>query len=147
MTKISQLNAVSSLSAADQIVLNSAAVGDDARAAVSVLQAYMQASLTFASDTLVAQYAAPLTGTTVVVDAANKWLILIPAGTIAALTITLPAIKNGGQEVLVCTTQTVTALTVGGAGSTVSGAPTTLAAGAFFRMKYDAGSASWYRVG
>jgi hypothetical protein len=78
------------------------------------------------------------------------FLLLTPTGGFAAGTITLPAQATcvDGQEVLVTTTQLVTALTVGGNGATaVNGAPTTLAANAFFRMRYDGPAKSWYRVG
>jgi hypothetical protein len=45
------------------------------------------------------------------------------------------------------TTQAVTALTVAGNGATVNGAPTTLAANGFFRIRFDAVLDVWYRVG
>ncbi|MNR16702.1 hypothetical protein D3C85_1333210 [compost metagenome] len=61
----------------------------------------------------------------------------------------LPAVANiiDKQEVLVNCTQAVTTLTINGNGATVTGAPTTLAANAFFRLKYDQPSTVWYRVG
>jgi hypothetical protein len=147
MSRISQLTATAVLSSADQFPFNSSEGGDDLRTSLALLTAYLQDHLTFTSGQLAAQYAAPATGETVVIGAADSWLIVTPAGTIAALTITLPAIRAAGQEVLVNTSQAITALTVGGAGTTVSGAPTTLATGGFFRMKYDGVLNVWYRVG
>jgi hypothetical protein len=47
----------------------------------------------------------------------------------------------------VTSSQILTALTVGGAGTTVNGAPTTLAANGFFEMAYSATLNAWYRVG
>jgi hypothetical protein len=79
------------------------------------------------------------------------WLALTPTGTIASLTVVLP-IGSDGQEVLVSTTQaltslTVTGATVGASPQPVNGAPTTMAANAFFRLRFDGVSSSWYRVG
>lgn len=145
MSRISQLTAATALTSADQFAINSAAGGDDMRAGLALLTAYMQANLTFTS-ALTTQYAVPLTGTTVTVTAADSWLILAPAGTLAALTIALPATKAAGQQVLVNCSQIITALTVSGSGATVVGAPTSLTANGFFRMRYDAVTAAWYRV-
>jgi hypothetical protein len=79
----------------------------------------------------------------------NVYLLLTPTGTLAAGTITLPALASAvdGQQVLVSCTQIVTALTVAGNGATVNGAPTTLAANGFFRLRFDGVNNSWYRVG
>jgi len=102
----------------------------------------------------VTQYAAPAaTGFTVLVappdSGDSMFLLLTPNAGYAAGTITLPAAATcvDGQELLVTTTQLVTALTVGGNGSTVNGAPTTLAANAFFRLRFDGVFKAWYRVG
>ena len=64
-----------------------------------------------------------LTGETVTVDAATRQLILTPAGTIAALTVNLPAATGviTGQRIGICSTQIVTTLTMGaGTGNTFS---------------------------
>ena len=52
-----------------------------------------------------------------------------------------------GQEVLVTSTQAVTALTVSGNGSTVYGAPSALTANAFFKLRFDGVVKAWYRIG
>lgn len=79
------------------------------------------------------QLSTPLTGATVLLtdDASNGTLYVTPAGTIAALTVTLPSEANSkvGEERTIVTSQTITALTVNGA-TTIHGNVTTLAAGA-----------------
>ena len=147
MSRISQLTAVSALSSADQIPLSSADSGDDVRMSLALLKTYMQANLTFTGGSLSGQYSVPTTGATVTILAADAWLIVTPAGTLAALTVALPSVKNAGQEVLVVSSQIITALTLSGSGTTVIGAPTAMTAGGFFRMKYDAVLAVWFRVG
>jgi hypothetical protein len=97
---------------------------------------------------LTTQYAAPSsTGFTVTVTAGNTWLLLTPTGTLAAGTIVLPSAPADKAEVSVNCTQIVTALTVSAGGTTVTGAPTTLAAAnEFFTMRFDAATSAWYRV-
>lgn len=127
--------------------------GVDRRASVSELAALLQGLLT--SSGLITQYAAPnATGFSVTIappsNGASMFLLLTPAATYAAGTITLPAQATcvDGQELLVTCTQIVTSLTVAGNGSTVNGAPTTLAAAnAFFRLRFDGVLKAWYRVG
>ena len=97
------------------------------------------------------QYSAPLTGVTVAVNDNNNdtHLIITPVGTIAALTLTLPAKATirDKQTLLVTSTQQVTALTVGANGaSAVNGAPTSLSADDYFTLKYDLTLDSWNRV-
>jgi hypothetical protein len=143
MTQINQLTRASDVAAGDLVPVFSTDNGDARAAAISVLLAYMQANLDF-----------PSTFAEYVTDGAsnntNVHLILTPTGGFAAGTITLPA-KAGladKQEVLVNCTQAVTTLTIGLNGATGAvGAPTTLAANAFFRLKYDAVTSNWYRVG
>lgn len=161
MTAINQLTRASDLSAGDLVPLFSTDNGDARAAAMSVLLDYMQDNLAFPSTfaEYVTQYSAPAaTGFNVTITDAssdgitssNVHLILTPLAGYAAGTITLPA-KAGlvdKQEVLVNCTQAVTTLTVALNGATAAiGAPTTLAANAFFRLKYDSVTSNWYRVG
>lgn len=80
--------------------------------------------------------ASPLTGATVAALANNldQTLYITPAGTIAALTVNMPAdaVSQIGQQVQVTTSQIITTLTLGqtGGGATILGNVTTLAAGA-----------------
>ena len=102
-------------------------------------------------DGKVIQYAAPTTGSTVAISGTTNsvWLVLTPAATIATLTITLPLASTcvGGQELLVNSTQTITTLTIGANGGAVVGAPATLAANGFFRLRFEPVLKTWYRVG
>lgn len=98
----------------------------------------------------VSQYVTPVTGFTLTLTGtADLHLILTPAGTLASGTVTLPISTSlrDKQQVLVTTSQAITSFTLGPNGATVVGAPTTLTAGGFFTMKYDAQNHTWYRVG
>jgi hypothetical protein len=76
------------------------------------------------------------------------WLVLTPSGTLAAGTITLPAVGNcvESQEVLVVSSQTVTALTINANGGTVVGAPTTITSTSPFKLRFEPVLNTWYRV-
>lgn len=151
MTTINQLSAVDTVASSDQVPIYSNGNGDARKASMSVIKDYVLSDATVADDK-VTQYASPAaTGFTVTVNnsSSSVWLILTPLAGYAAGTITLPAVANciDRQELLVNTTQAVTTLTVAGNGATVIGAPTTLAANAFFRLRFDAVLDVWYRVG
>lgn len=141
------------IAVADSLPFLSAANGADRRTSVTQLVALIQALLTDDNNPAT-QYAAPsATGFTVTVaplaTGGSVWLLLTPLAGYAAGAITLPAqaLCVDGQELIVNTTQAVTALTVSGNGSTVNGAPTTLAANAFFRLRFDGVFKAWYRIG
>jgi hypothetical protein len=151
MTTINKLTAVDTISASDQFPLYSAADGDTRRCSGTTLAEFIRETITV-SDDKVTQYAAPAaTGTTVTVtdDDASVWLIITPLAGYAAMTIKMPALASSidKQELLVNCTQSVTTLTIDANGSTVVGAPTTLAANAYFRLRFDAVLNTWYRVG
>lgn len=151
MTTINQLSAADALSNSDQLPIYSNINGDARKASMSLLKSFVLADAT-AADDKVTQYASPAaTGFTVTVNnsSSSVWLILTPLAGYAAGTITLPAVANcvDRQELLVNSTQAVTTLTIGANGATVIGAPTTLAANAFFRLRFDAVLKVWYRVG
>lgn len=151
MPQINQLSAVDQVQASDQVPIYSAANGDARKASLSLLKAFFQEGITSADDKIT-QYAAPsATGFSVQVndDSDSIWLILTPTGGFAAGTLVLPAVANcvDRQEILVNCTQAVTTLTITGNGSTVTGAPTTLVANGFFRLRFDAVTDTWYRVG
>lgn len=79
----------------------------------------------------------------------NQWLLLIPQGTFSHGTITLPALANviDGQECIVNCSQQVEIFTIAPNGALeVVGAPTALAAGDNFRVKFSALTSSWYVV-
>ncbi len=157
-TPINQLSSLDTLVGGDQFVIWSTPDGDGRKASLTLLTSYMQSNLTFSSTSGVftTQYAAPsatdfnITITDEDEDNTNVHLILTPTAGFAAGTITLPPVAGliDKQEVLVNCTQAVTTLTVADNGATaVTGAPTTLAANDFFRMKYDLATSTWYRVG
>jgi len=151
MTTINQLNAADTINISDLLPIYSQQNGDARKVSAYQLAQFVAGQITVPDDKIT-QYSAPaLTGfTTQVNDASDSvWLIMMPTGTMAAGTIKLPAVANAAnrQEVLVNCTQIVTALTVDGNGATVTGAPSTLAANAFFRLRYESTLKTWYRVG
>ena len=151
MPTINQLSAVDSVVSSDQVPIYSSENGDARKASMATLLAFFSGQIT-ANDDKTTQYSAPsATGFTVTIaNAGNSiWLVLTPVAGYAAGTLTLPAVANcvDRQELLVNTTQAVTTLTIAGNGATVTGAPTTLAANAFFRLRFEAVTKTWYRVG
>jgi len=151
MPQINQLAAVDQVQSGDQVPIYSAANGDARKASLALLKTFFQEGIT-AADDKITQYAAPsATGFSIQVnnDADSVWLVLTPTAGFAAGTLVLPAVANcvDRQEVLVNCTQAVTTLTVSGNGATVTGAPTTLSANGFFRLRFDAITDTWYRVG
>lgn len=151
MPTINQLSAVDQVQPGDQVPIYSSENGDARKASLSLLKQFFQEGLT-AADDKITQYAAPsATGFNIQIndDSDSVWLILTPTAGFAAGTITLPASVNCAdrQEILVNCTQSVAALTVNGNGSTVTGAPTSLTANGFFRLRFDAVTGTWYRVG
>lgn len=105
------------------------------------------ANFTVALHTGINDSSTPLTGTTVTPSADARTYTISPAGTIAALTVTLPATPTMLEyEMIIIATQTITTLTVAAAGSnTVANMPTTLAAGGVFRARLI--GTVWRRVG
>ena len=148
MTNINQLSSLDTIQLGDLLAVWSTNNGDTRKASMNLLLSFMQANLTLPGS-LTTQYAAPsATGFSVTVALGDTWLLLTPTATFAAGTIVLPSAPADKDEVSVNCTQIVTALTVSGAGRTVTGAPTTLAAAnAFFTMRFDAATNAWYRVG
>ena len=120
-------------------------------APLSVLLTYFDAQIN--PGTVTTQYSAPSASPATVTLTARTtdiWLVLTPTGTIAALTITLPTPGNSydKQEISVNCTQAITALTVDGNGATaVTGEPASMSANDFFKLRYDAATSTWYRVG
>lgn len=152
---INQLTALTSLAAGDNVAIGSSSNGDDRRASLTALTTYLQSALTIVDALAMAeyltQYAAPAaTGQNIQITDAddNIHLIITPVAGYAAMTITLPTSTNliDKQDILVNCTQAVTTLTIAGNGATVVGAPTTLAANDYFRLKYDLAGNTWYCV-
>ena len=153
------LTRTDAVASGDLFVLYKTSAGDYRGAPADVIVAYMQDQLTFPSfegqASFLTQYAVPSsTGFNVTVGNSNPGknihLILTPTAGFAAGTITLPIANSSidKQEVLVNCTQQVTTLTVALNGAVaVTGAPASLAADDFFRLKFDLQTQTWYRVG
>ena len=150
MPTINQLPLLAQVSPGDQVPVYSPNNGDARRLPVSSLLQYFQQ--TFASPTLATNVYTPGTGFNIAVPtpvAAQQWMLIQPAGTLALGTITLPLNTQtpDGTEVLVTTTQQITGFTLALNGATAAyGAPSTLAAEDFFRMRFVQATNSWYRI-
>lgn len=150
MPTINQLPLLAQVSPGDQVPVYSPNNGDARRLPVSSLLQYFQQ--TFASPTLATNVYTPGTGFNVAVPtpvAAQQWMLIQPAGTLALGTITLPLNTQtpDGTEVLVTITQQITGFTLALNGATAAyGAPSTLAAEDFFRMRFVQATNSWYRI-
>jgi hypothetical protein len=150
MPTINQLSETDEISAGDLFPIYSSGNGDARKASAAVFGEFIQAQMA-AIDDKNTQYASPsATGFSVVlVDSGSSiWLILTPVANYAAGTLILPSLANSvdKQEILVNCTHAVTTLTINGNGSSVVGAPTTLAAGDFFRLRYEGVTKIWYCV-
>lgn len=150
MPTINQLPLLSQVSPGDQVPVYSPNNGDARRLPISSLLSYFQQ--TFASPTLATNVYTPGTGFNIAVQtpvSQQQWVLLQPAGTLATGTVTLP-LNTGtpdGTEVLITTTQQITAFTLGANGAAaLYGDPTTLAAEDFFRMRFVQATNSWYRI-
>lgn len=149
MPTINQLPLLSQVSAGDQIPVYTPNNGDARRLPVSSLLTYFLQ--TFASPTMATNIYTPGTGFNVSVPTptAPQWMLIQPAGTLATGTITLPLNTQtpDGTEVLITTTQQITAFTLAPNGAAaLYGDPTTLAAEDFFRMRFVQSTNSWYRI-
>lgn len=92
------------------------------------------------------QYATPTTGSTVTIGSTGSTrLILNPAGTLVALTVTFPSTPSDGDFVQLCSSQAITTLTMNG--GTVIGALTTAAIGTFASYIFNITTSSWFRIG
>lgn len=151
MPTINQLNSVTVPSGSDLLPVYSQSNGDARQLSLTNFANWLQTQTT-STDGKVTQYAAPsASGFTVQInDSTNSvWLILTPTGSFASGAIKMPAKASSidKQELLVNCTQAVASLSFDGNGSTVTGAPASLAANGFFRLRFDAVTSTWYRVG
>jgi len=151
MPTINQLAGLSQVSGGDLLPIYVPNNGDARKVSVSQLLAYFQT--VFAAPTVSANLYTPGAGFNITVPtpvSEQQWMLLQPAGTLATGTITLP-LNTGtpdGTQLLVTTTQIITAFTLALNGAAAAfGAPTTLAANAFFTMRFYQSTNSWYRIG
>ena len=150
MPTINQLAGLTQVFGGDQLPIYVPNNGDARRVSVNQLLQYFQT--TFAAPTVATNLYTPGTGFNVTVPtpvSEQQWMVIQPAGTLAAGTITLP-LNTGtpdGTQVLVTTTQIITSFTLALNGASAAfGAPTTLAVNAFFTMRFYQSTNSWYRV-
>jgi hypothetical protein len=150
MPTINQLSGISQVSGGDQLPIYVPNNGDARKVSITQLLQYFQQ--TFAAPTVATKLYTPGTGFNITVPtpvSTQQWLLLQPAGALATGTITLP-LNTGvpdGTQVLVTTTQQITAFTLALNGAAAAfGAPTAMAANAFFTMRFYQATNSWYRV-
>jgi len=150
MTIINQLNSGDQISGSDLLPFWSQANGASRKISFTNFLNWLDDQAIATQDNKVTQYSAPVTGATLqVTDSQNSiWLILTPAGTLAALTLKMPLSSNvlDKTEVLVNSTQVLTSLLFDANGATIVGAPSTLAANGFFTLRFDIVLQTWYRV-
>jgi len=150
MPTINQLAGISQVSGGDQLPIYVPNNGDARKVSVSQLLAYFQT--VFAAPTVATNLYTPGAGFNITVPtpvSEQQWMVIQPAGTLATGTVTLP-LNTGvpdGTEVLITTTQQITAFTLALNGATAAyGDPTTLAAEDFFRVRFYQATNSWYRI-
>lgn len=150
MPSINQLPLLAQVSSGDQIPVYTPNNGDARRLPISALLAYFQQ--VFASPTLATNVYTPGTGFNIAVPtpvSQQQWVLLQPAGTLATGTVTLPlnTTTPDGTEILISSTQQITAFTLAANGAAaVYGASTSLAAEDFFRTRFVQATNSWYRI-
>jgi hypothetical protein len=150
MPYINQLPLLMVASPGDQIPVYTPNNGDARRLPIGALLEYFQK--TFASPTLATTIVTPGTGFNVAVPtpvSQQQWMLIQPAGTLASGTVTLPLNTQtpDGTEVLVTTTQQITAFTLAPNGAAqLYGVPTTLAAQDNFRVRFVQATNSWYKI-
>lgn len=90
----------------------------------------------------------PSTGGTVTYAATQRLAIIVPAGTLATLTITLPACAagNDGDERSWLTSQILTSITVGASSGSVVGGVTTAAVGSGHSYHCYGADTAWYQM-
>ena len=150
MALIYQLPLLAQASAGDQLAVYAPNTGDARRLPMSALLTFFQQQ--FASPTMATNLYTPGTGFNIAAPtpvSQQQWILIQPAGTLATGTVTLPLNTStpDGTEILITTTQQVTAFTLALNGAAAAfGDPSTLAAEDFFRMRFYQATNSWYRI-
>ena len=148
MPTINELASTNTITGSDQFPVYVSGSGDARKASASTLLAYIQSA--WMDPTYTRVTASPtLAGFTLALPttANSLFVLLTPTGTMATGTIVLPAAASAadGQEIVLYTSQEVTALsfTLNGA-TALNGAPTGIQAGAALTLRYDVLSTAWY---
>lgn len=143
MATIYELTETSAVSNGDFLPLFSLQSGDARKVQMHTILAFIREA---SVNRLATQYAAPSATAFVVQVNTNTHLILTPAAVYDNGQIVLPSAPLDRDEILVNTTEAVTALAFDGSGKLISGEPTSLAANSFFRLKYDGVLNTWFRI-
>jgi len=150
MPTINQLASISQVSGSAQIPVYDQNNGDARKMSVNTLLDYFQTS--FAAPTVATNLYTPGAGFNITVPtpvAEQQWMLIQPAGTLATGTVTLP-LNTGvpdGTEVLITSTQTITAFTIALNGAAaIFGGLSILPAGAAVRYRYYLATNSWYNI-
>lgn len=150
MPTINQLPVLNTISSGDQLPVYSPNNGDARRTSIGSLLTFFQQ--TFASPTLSTNLYVPGNGFNITVPTPvsnDQWMLLQPAGALAAGTITLP-LNTGvpdGTTVLITTTQEITSLTIGLNGaSAIFGGVSFLGAGTATAIRFYQPTNSWYQI-
>ena len=148
MPTINELASTNTITGSDQFPVYVSGSGDARKASASTLLAYIQSA--WMDPTYTRVTASPtLAGFTLALPttANSLFVLLTPTGTMATGTIVLPPAASAadGQEIVLYTSQEVTALsfTLNGA-TALNGAPTGIQAGAALTLRYDVLSTAWY---
>jgi len=150
MPYINQLPLLNQVSSGDQLPVYTPNNGDARRLPISALLQYFQQ--TFAAPTVATTFITPATGFNYAIPAPvsqAQWILIQPAGGLAAGTVTLPlnTATPDGTEVTISTTQDITALTIAINGAAqIYGTITTLEAGAAVTFRYYQAANSWYNL-
>jgi hypothetical protein len=150
MPTINQLAGISQVSGGDQLPIYVPNNGDARKVSVNQLLQYFQT--TFAAPTVATNLYTPGTGFNITVPtpvSEQQWMVIQPAGTLAAGTVTLP-LNTGvpdGTTVLITSTQEISSLTIALNGaSAVFGAVTSLGAGCAAVYRFYQATNSWYNI-
>lgn len=150
MPTINQLSGISQVSGGDLLPVYVSNNGDARKVSITQLLNYFQT--VFASPTVSTNLYTPGTGFNITVPtptSEQQWMLLQPASALASGTITLP-LNTGvpdGTQVLITTTQEITAFTLALNGAAAGFAfPPSLAAGAGFTVRYYQATNSWYNI-
>jgi len=150
MPTINQLSGISQVSGGDLLPVYVSNNGDARKVSITQLLQYFQQ--VFAAPTVATNLYTPGTGFNITVPtptSEQQWMILQPAGTLAAGTITLP-LNTGvpdGTQVLITSTQTITSFTIALNGAAaIFGPVSTLTAGAAICYRFYQATNSWYNV-
>jgi hypothetical protein len=150
MPTINQLPLLAQVSPGDQFAVYTPNNGDARRLPVSSLLTFFQQN--FASPSLSVNLYVPGTGFNIQAPtpvSQQQWILLQPAGVLASGTVTLPlnTLTPDGTEILITSTQTITAFSIGlNSATAIYGGVTTLTAGSAVRFRFYQPTNSWYNI-